>query len=97
MIINKITPNTALLQLLLGLSFCDISPPHFPQHRQQQKQSPTIGIIKQKRTPIPTHITIPMAYPKITYNHKSENKWSQILNYNNVFAIHLAKMLVVVC
>ena len=60
-IISRITPNTALLQLLFGLSFWDISPPHFPQHRQQQKQKPTIGINRQNNNPIPTVIIIPKA------------------------------------
>lgn len=60
-IISRITPNTALLQLLFGLSFWDISPPHLPQHRQQQKHKPTIGINRQNKIPIATTIIIPKA------------------------------------
>lgn len=61
-IISRTTPKTALLQLLFGLSFWDISPPQlWQQHRQQQKHKPTIGINRQNKIPIPTVITIPKA------------------------------------
>ena len=63
----KIAPKTALLQLLFGLSACDISPPQLPQHRQQQKHNPTIGIIIMNKNPRPTQIVIPRAYPKATW------------------------------
>lgn len=57
----KIAPKTALLQLLFGLSACDISPPQLPQHRQQQKHNPTIGIIIMNNTPRATQMVIPRA------------------------------------
>ena len=70
----KIAPKTALLQLLFGLSACDISPPQLPQHRQQQKHNPTIGIIIMNKNPRPTQMVIPRAYPKATWKKKQKQK-----------------------
>ena len=43
---------------LAALSSWDMSPPHFPQQRQQQKQHPINGISNAKTIPTPKHTTI---------------------------------------
>ena len=70
--------------LLWSSSFWTISPPQFPQQRQQQKQKPTIGTIIANKKPIPNTTRKGNSQPSKNYK-----TIQNIDNFNIIYTIKL--------